>query len=76
MKELEIWLQKTYLIINTEKKTVAMFFHSNQCRLQNKPRVVFNKPEIAFKPKVRFLGIYITENLKWNVHVHLLSYKI
>jgi len=47
-----------------------MFFHSNQFRLPNKPRVVFNKTEIAFKPKVRFLGIYITENLKWNAHVH------
>jgi hypothetical protein len=71
MKELEICLQKTYLIINIEK-TVAMFFHSNQFRNPNKPRAVFNKTEIAFKPKVKFLGIYITEILKWNVHVHLL----
>ena len=31
--------------------------------------MLFNDTEIAFKPKVRFLGIYITENLKWNVHV-------
>ena len=68
MKELEIWFQKTYLIINIEKP-VVMFFHSNQFRLPNK-QVVFNNTEIAFKPEVRFLGIYITENLKWNVHVH------
>jgi hypothetical protein len=32
--------------------------------------VVFNNTEIAFKSEVRFLGICITENLKWNVHVH------
>jgi len=31
--------------------------------------MLFNDTEIAFKPKVMFLGIYITENLKWNVHV-------
>jgi len=26
----------------------------------------------AYKPEVRFLGIYITENLKWDVHTRLL----
>jgi hypothetical protein len=31
--------------------------------------VVFKDNEIGFKPEVRFLGIHITENLKWNVHV-------
>ena len=31
--------------------------------------MVFNDNEVAFKPEVRFLDIYITENLKWNVHV-------
>ena len=43
-----------------------MFFYSNQFRLPNKPRVVFNNMEIACKPEVRVLDIYITENLKWN----------
>jgi hypothetical protein len=49
-----------------------MFFLSNQFRLPNKPQVVFNNNEIAFKPEARFLGIYITENVKWNVQVHSL----
>jgi len=31
--------------------------------------MLFNDTDIAFKLKVMFLGIYITENLKWNVHV-------
>ena len=34
--------------------------------------MVFNNNEKAFKPEVRFLGIYITENLKRNAHVHSL----
>jgi len=54
---------KKSLIINIEK-TVAMFFHSNQFRLPIKPQVVFSNNEIAFKPGVTFLVIYITENLK------------
>ena len=46
-----------------------MFFYSNQFRLPNKPQVVSNNTEIVFKPEVMVLGIYFTENLKWNVHV-------
>jgi hypothetical protein len=60
-------VSKNILLINTEK-TVAMFFHSNQFRLPNKPRAVFNNTEIVFKPEVRLLGIYISENLNLNVH--------
>jgi hypothetical protein len=41
-----------------------MFFLSNQFQPPSKPGVVFNNNEIAFKPEVRFLGIFITENLK------------
>ena len=47
-----------------------MFFHCNQFRLPNKPRVVCNNTLIAYLPEVRFLSIYITGNLKWNVHVN------
>jgi hypothetical protein len=36
-----------------------MFFHHNQFRLPNKPPVVVKNNEIAFKPEVRFLDIYI-----------------
>ena len=41
-----------------------MFFHPNQFRLPNKPPVVAKNNEIAFKLEVRFLDIYIRENLK------------
>jgi hypothetical protein len=60
-------VSKNILIINIEK-TVAMFFHTNQFRLPKKPRVVFNNTELVFKPEVKLLGIYISENLNLNVH--------
>jgi len=50
-----------------------MFFHSNQFRLPNKPLIVFSNTLIAYKPEVMVLGIYITENLKWDVHIHSLE---
>jgi len=54
---------KNIWIVNTEK-TVAMFFHSYQFRLPNKPQIVLSNIVIAYKPVVTLLGIYITENLK------------
>jgi hypothetical protein len=41
MKELGLWFQNNDLIINI-KKTGAMFHHSKQFRLPNKPQIVFN----------------------------------
>ena len=41
MKELGLWFPNNDLIINIEN-TVAIFCHSNQFRLRNKPRIVFN----------------------------------
>jgi len=54
-------------IINIKKKA-AMFCCSNQFWLSSKPQIVCNNTLITYKPEVRFLGIYITENLKWNFH--------
>jgi hypothetical protein len=53
MKELEIWFQKNYPIMNIEKR-VAIIFHSDEFILPSKPPVVFNDNEIVFKPEVRF----------------------
>jgi len=50
-----------------------MFSHSNQFRPPSKPQVTFNNTDIALKPEVRYLGIYITDNLIQNGHVLLLS---
>lgn len=72
MKELELWFKKNDLIINIEK-TLAMFFHSSQFRLPNKPLTVFSNTLTAYKPEVMVLGIYITEYLKWDVHIRSLE---
>jgi hypothetical protein len=46
-----------------------MFFHCNQFSLPNKTRAVCNNTLIVYLPEVRFLSIYITENLKLHVHI-------
>ena len=63
-------VSKKYIIINSER--VAMFCYSDQFWPPSKPQIVCNNTLITYKPEVRFLGIYITENLKWNFHIRLL----
>jgi hypothetical protein len=45
-------------------------------RLPSRPKVTFNNLEIAYKLDVRFLGLCITENLKWDAHIHAFSSKL
>jgi hypothetical protein len=75
MMELESWSYKNNLLINTEKIR-AVSFHTKQNRNPLKPQVTFNNMDIGYKSKLKFLGTYITENLKWNVHVRYLSQKL
>jgi hypothetical protein len=74
-KQLETWFQENNLLINT-KKTVAMSFHFNKIRFADRPHIVFNNSEITYSSELRFLGIDITENLKWNIHIQSLCSKL
>jgi hypothetical protein len=42
-----------------------MSFHSKQMRVPLRPQTIFKNIEITYQSELRFLGIYITENLKW-----------
>jgi dsDNA-binding SOS-regulon protein len=67
MKELQTWFQYNKLIINT-KKTSAMSFHPTQRRDPLRPQRVFKNIEIVYQSELRFLGIHMTETLKWCAH--------
>jgi hypothetical protein len=75
MKELEIWFQKNNLTINT-KKTSVMSFHSRQLRDPLRPQIVFKNTEILYQSDLRFLGIYMTETLKWCANAQVLKAKL
>jgi hypothetical protein len=57
-------ISKNNLIINIEKKTFTMSFHSKQMRVPLRSQIIFKNMEITYQSELRFLGIYITENLK------------
>jgi len=41
-----------------------------------KPQVTFNKMNLGYITETKFLGIHITETLKWNSHVQSLAIKL
>ena len=75
VKKLEHWLQKNNLTINTEK-TVAMSYHIKQGKLLIRMKITCRNTDIAYKSDTKFLGIHITENLKWTTHMHILKLQL
>ena len=53
-----------------------MFFHDRQTNILVKPQVTFNKMILDYTAETKFLGIHITEKLKWNSDVQSLASKL
>ena len=73
--ELETWFNRKDLIINAGK-TGVMSFHNRQPKFLVKPQVTFNKINLDCTAETKFLGIDVTETLKWNSHVQSLASKL
>jgi len=70
--ELVIWFNRNDLIINVDK-TGFMSLHNRQSKFPVKPQVSCNKLNLEYTAETKFIGIYITETLKWNSHVQSLG---
>jgi len=75
MKHFETWFSHSNLIINTEK-TRAMVFHFNKTCNLGRPTIVLNNVEINYTSEVKFSGINISNNLKWNAHIQFACSKL
>jgi hypothetical protein len=73
--ELGSWFDRNSLVINVGK-TVVMSLHNRQIKFPVKPQVTFNRMNLVYTAEMKFLGIYITETLKWNSHVQSLATKL
>jgi hypothetical protein len=67
-KQLDNWFHANQIIINTEK-IKALFF-------QGKRPNPIHRPVFSLNGSVKFLGIYITENLCWATHTHHVCQKL
>jgi hypothetical protein len=68
MMQLDEWLSKNELVVNTQKIFV-MYFHNRHHYLCEKPRVMYNNKEINYCSQSKLLGLHITQNLNWKMHI-------
>jgi len=68
MQQLSSWFRLNKLVINPDK-TIAMSFHAPQNKNNPTPRIIFQDMIIKYKNETRFLGIHLTDDVKWDVHV-------
>jgi hypothetical protein len=68
MNCLESWFNKNELLLNI-RKSRALSFHPRQRLRVCKHSIVYNDLEIPYKSDVKFLGIQIAENLRWNTRI-------
>jgi len=56
------------LVISTDK-TTAITFHAWQNESNLKPKILFQGMNIKYTNETKFLGLYLTEDIKWDVHI-------
>jgi hypothetical protein len=44
-------------------------FHAWQKKNNLKPEIVLQDMDIKYKNETKFLGLYLTEDVKWDVHI-------
>jgi hypothetical protein len=75
MEVLDNWFDTNGLVINT-KKSIALSFHTWQNKIPLKPQIVFNNRDVNYSSETKFLGLHLTECLKWEAHIRYLSMKL
>lgn len=53
-----------------------MSFHHVQNKYPEKPVIKYESTIIPYSSSVKFLGVWMDENLKWSVHLHNLEMKL
>jgi hypothetical protein len=72
MQQLSQWFYLNKLVVNTDK-TIATSFHAWQNKSNLKPQIVFRAMDIRYKGGTKFLGLYLTEDVKWEVQIKHIS---
>jgi hypothetical protein len=75
MEVLYNWFDTNGLVINTEK-SIALSFHTLQNKIPLKPGIIFNNRDVNYSTETKFLGLHLTECLKWEAHIRYLSIKL
>ena len=69
LSSISLWMKANKLSVNT-KKTKYVIFKPKQKKLKTMIPLVFDGNQLMQKRVVKFLGVFIDENLSWKFHIN------
>ena len=77
ISKINSWFETNKLTVNIDKTCYSIFHSQKQNNfVQTAPKLMIGNKSIQRKPFIKFLGVYIDENLKWNHHIKNVVNKI
>ena len=75
LQSLDIWMKSNKLSVNISKSNY-LIFHPSQKNLRLNLTLKYDDQILIQKRHVKFLGVYLDENLSWKIHINYISKKI
>jgi hypothetical protein len=75
INKLTEWFDKNKLIINKEKTTALLFYHPQKVHLEC-PSPKLHDTVINYSEHLKFLGVWLDNNLNWSIHTRELANKL
>ena len=74
LQSLDIWMKSNKLSVNISKSNY-LIFHPSQENLRLNLTLKYDDQILVQKQHVKFLGVYLDENLSWKIHINYISKK-
>ena len=75
LRKLSFWVNANQIAHNVAKTEIIIFKTSNK-NYDADPKVKFYRKRIHTSPHVKYLGVFIDENLNWKIHINEISTKL
>ena len=75
LRELSFWLNANKIALNVAKTEIILFKTSNKNHYADLKIKLYRK-RIHASPYVKYLGVFIDENLYWKIHINKISTKL
>jgi hypothetical protein len=75
LQNLDIWMKSNKLSVNISKSNY-LIFHPSKKKLSLNLILKYDNQILVQKRHIKFLGVYLDENLSWKIHINYISKKI
>ena len=75
LRELSFWLTANKIALNVAKTEIILFKTRNK-NYDADLKIKLYRKRIHASPYVKYLGVFIEENLNWKIHINKISTKL